>query len=131
MSRFIEGQDRRQVTLLPESLDEFVADDNTVRVVDVFVDELDLVLLGFEGATPALIGRPSYHPTVLLKIYIYGYLNRIQSSRRLERECHRNLELMWLTGRLAPDFKTIADFRRDTAQAFATYAAASSRCVES
>jgi transposase len=113
MSRFIEGQDRRQVTLLPESLDEFVADDNTVRVVDAFVDELDLVSLGFEGATPALAGRPSYHPTVLLKIYIYGYLNRIQTSRRLERECHRNLELMWLTGRLAPDFKTIADFRRD------------------
>ena len=113
MSRFIEGQDRRQVTLLPESLEEFVADDNTVRVVDAFVDELDLVTLGFEGATPALIGRPSYHPTGLLKIYIYGYLNRIQSSRRLQRECHRNLELMWLTGRLAPDFKTIADFRRD------------------
>lgn len=114
MSRFIEGQERHQITLLPESLDEFVADDNTVRVVDAFVDELDLASLGFEGATPASIGRPSYHPAVLLKIYIYGYLNRIQSSRRLERECHRNLELMWLTGRLAPDFKTIADFRRDS-----------------
>ena len=113
MSRFIEGQDRQQITLLPESLDEFVAEDNTVRVVDAFVDELDLASLGFDGATPVSIGRPSYHPSVLLKIYIYGYLNRIQSSRRLERECHRNLELMWLTGRLAPDFKTIADFRRD------------------
>jgi len=113
MSRFIEGQDRHQITLLPESLDEFVAEDSTVRVVDAFVDELDLASLGFDGATPASIGRPSYHPAVLLKIYIYGYLNRIQSSRRLERECHRNLELMWLTGRLAPDFKTIADFRRD------------------
>ena len=113
MSRFIEGQERHQITLLPESLDEFVAEDSTVRVVDAFVDELDLASLGFDGATPASIGRPSYHPAVLLRIYIYGYLNRIQSSRRLERECNRNLELMWLTGRLAPDFKTIADFRRD------------------
>jgi transposase len=113
MSRFIEGQERHQITLLPESLDEFVAEDSTVRVVDAFVDELDLESLGFDGTTPASIGRPSYHPAVLLRIYIYGYLNRIQSSRRLERECHRNLELMWLTGRLAPDFKTIADFRRD------------------
>ena len=113
MPRFIEGQDRHQVTLLPESLDEFIATDNTVRVVDAFVDELDLRSLGFEGDQPAETGRPGYHPGVLLKIYIYGYLNRIQSSRRLERECNRNVELMWLTGRLAPDFKTIADFRRD------------------
>src|SRR5689334_6103684 len=113
MPRFIEGQDRHQVTLLPESLDEFIAEDNAVRVVDAFVDELDLEGLGFEGASPASTGRPSYHPAVLLKIYIYGYLNRIQSSRRLEREAQRNVELMWLTGRLAPDFKTIADFRRD------------------
>jgi transposase len=113
MPRFIEGQDRHQVTLLPESLDEFIAEDNAVRVVDAFVDELDLPGLGFQGAEPALTGRPSYHPAVLLKIYIYGYLNRVQSSRRLERECQRNVELMWLTGRLAPDFKTIADFRRD------------------
>jgi len=113
MPRFIEGQDRHQVTLLPESLDDFIAADNAVRVVDAFVEELDLEELGFEGASPASTGRPAYHPGVLLKIYIYGYLNRIQSSRRLERECQRNLELLWLTGRLAPDFKTIADFRRD------------------
>lgn len=113
MKRFIEGEGRHQVTLLPECLDDFVDADNPVRVVDAFVDELDLQELGFEGANPAATGRPSYHPAVLLKIYIYGYLNRIQSSRRLERECQRNLELMWLTGRLAPDFKTIADFRHD------------------
>ncbi len=113
MSRFIEGQDRHQVTLLPECLDDFIAEDNPVRVVDAFVAELDLRALGFEGATPAALGRPSYDPAVLLKIYIYGYLNRVASSRRLERECQRNVELMWLTGRLAPDFKTIADFRRD------------------
>jgi transposase len=113
MKRFIEGEDRRQVTLLPDCLDDYVAEDNPVRAVDAFVGELDLVALGFEGATPAETGRPSYHPGVLLKIYLYGYLNRIQSSRRLEHECKRNLELMWLTQRLTPDFKTIADFRRD------------------
>ncbi len=113
MPRFIEGQDRHQVALLPESLDELIAEDNAVRVIDAFVDELDLEALGFEGVAPAATGRPSYHPAVLVKIYIYGYLNKVQSSRRLERECQRNLELMWLTGRLAPDFKTIADFRRD------------------
>ena len=113
MPRFIEGQDRQQVTLLPECLDDFVAEDNTVRIVDVFIGELDLVALGFEGASPASTGRPSYHPSVMLKLYLYGYLNRIQSSRRLERECQRNVELMWLIGRLAPDFKTIADFRRE------------------
>ena len=112
MKRFIEGEDRSQVTLLPECLDDFIAEDNPVRVVDAFVEELDLNALGFEGVAPADTGRPSYHPAVLLKIYIYGYLNHIQSSRRLERECQRNLELMWLIGRLAPDFKTIADFRR-------------------
>ncbi len=113
MSRYIEGQDRQQVTLLPECLDDFIAEDNTVRIVDVFINELDLVGLGFDGAKPATTGRPSYHPSVLLKLYLYGYLNRIQSSRRLERECQRNMELMWLIGRLAPDFKTIADFRRN------------------
>lgn len=113
MSRFIEGEDRQQVTLLPECLDDYIAEDNTVRVVDAFICELDLVALGFESASPAATGRPSYHPAVMLKVYLYGYLNRIQSSRRLERECQRNVELMWLTGRLAPDFKTIADFRRD------------------
>jgi len=113
MKRFIEGQDRQQVTLLPECLDDYIGEDNPVRVVDAFVDELDLQALGFKGAEPAATGRPSYHPAVLLKLYIYGYLNRIQSSRRLEREAQRNVELMWLTGRLAPDFKTIADFRHD------------------
>jgi transposase len=113
MKRFIEGEDRKQVTLLPECLDDFVAEDNPVRIIEAFVEELDLGSLGFDGAMPSTTGHPSYHPAVLLKIYIYGYLNRVQSSRRLERECQRNVELMWLTGRLAPDFKTIADFRRD------------------
>lgn len=113
MKRFIEGADRHQVTLMPECLDDFVGEDNPVRVVDAFVNELDLHALGFDGADPAVTGRPGYHPSVLLKLYIYGYLNRVQSSRRLERESQRNVELMWLTGRLAPDFKTIADFRRD------------------
>jgi len=113
MKRFIEGEDRQQVALLPECLDDYIGEDNPVRVVDVFVEELDLQALGFKGADPAATGRPAYHPAVLLKLYIYGYLNRIQSSRRLEREAQRNVELMWLTGRLAPDFKTIADFRHD------------------
>lgn len=114
MKRFIEGEDRRQVTMLPECLDDYIGEDNPVRVVDVFVEELDLQSLGFDGVNPAATGRPAYHPAVLLKLYIYGYLNRIQSSRRLEREAQRNVELMWLTGRLAPDFKTIADFRRNS-----------------
>jgi len=117
MSRFIEGHERTQSVLFPESLDEWIDDDNPVRVVDVFVDELDLTKLGMERAEPAATGRPAYHPGTLLKLYIYGYLNRIQSSRRLEREAQRNVELMWLTGRLAPDFKTIADFRRDNGEA--------------
>src|SRR6266705_1191804 len=117
MKRFIEGEDRAQITLLPECLDDYLAEDNPVRVVEVFVDQLDLRPLGFEGAEPATTGRPSYHPSVLLKIYIYGYLNRIQSSRRLERETQRNVELIWLTGRLSPDFKTIADFRKDNGPA--------------
>ncbi|VVN32822.1 IS1182 family transposase ISPa76 [Pseudomonas fluorescens] len=105
--------------MLPESLDDYVSDTKPVRVVDVFVDELDLVNLGFEGAIPADPGRPAYHSAILLKIdiYIYGYLNRIQSSRRLEREAQRNVELMWLTGRLMPDFKTIASFRKDNSKA--------------
>ena len=117
MKRFIEGEDRSQATLLPEYLDDYIAEDNPVRAVDAFVEELDLKALGFEGAEPAETGRPSYHPAVLLKIYIYGYLNRVPSSRRMEREAQRNVELMWLTGRLAPDFKTIADFRRDNGEA--------------
>ncbi|MGQ7932123.1 IS1182 family transposase [Paraburkholderia sp. D1E] len=117
MKRFVQGDNRTQSSLLPEALDDYVTDTNPVRVVDVFVDELDLHKFGFEGVQPALTGRPSYHPEVMLKIYIYGYLNRIQSSRRLEREAQRNVELMWLTGRLAPDFKTIARFRKDNGKA--------------
>ena len=113
MKRYVQGRDRAQVTLLPVTLDEYVSEDNPVRAVEAFVDELDLAGLGFERAAPADTGRPSYHPSDLLKIYIYGYLNRIPSSRRLERETQRNVELMWLTGGLTPDFKTIADFRRD------------------
>jgi len=113
MSRFVEGDDRRQPTLLPSCLDDYVSEDNPARVVDVFVDELDLRALGFEGVAPASTGRPAYHPGTLLKLYIYGYLNRVQSSRRLEREAQRNVELMWLTGKLAPDHKTIANFRKD------------------
>jgi transposase len=117
MKRFVEGECRDQSVLFPERLDDWIAEDNPVRAVDAFVDELDLSALGFDGAEPADTGRPAYHPGTLLKIYIYGYLNRVQSSRRLEREAQRNVELMWLTGRLAPDFKTIADFRRDNGPA--------------
>jgi transposase len=117
MGRFVEGEDRRQSLLLPESLDDYVGEDNPVRVVEAFIDALDLGELGFEGMTPAVTGRPAYHPSTMLKIYLYGYLNRIQSSRRLEREAGRNIELMWLTGRLTPDFKTIANFRRDNGPA--------------
>jgi len=113
MKRFIQSEDRTQGMLLPEQLDDYVTEDNPVRVVDVFVEQLDLGKLGFEGVDPMATGRPAYHPTALLKLYIYGYLNRIQSSRRLERETQRNLELTWLTGRLMPDFKTIANFRKD------------------
>ena len=117
MGRFVEGVDRSQSTLFPDHLDDYITEDNPVRVVDVFVDELDMKQLGFEGAEPEATGRPAYHPATLLKIYIYGYLNRIQSSRRLERETQRNVELIWLTARLSPDFKTIADFRKDNGQA--------------
>ena len=117
MKRFIEGEDRRQAMLLPDCLDDYVAENNPVRVVEVFIDELDLAALGFAGIVPEETGRPAYHPATLLKIYLYGYLNRIQSSRRLERETQRNIELMWLTGRLMPDFKTIADFRHDNGPA--------------
>jgi len=113
MPRYVQSQDRQQVTLLPECLDDFTGEDNPVRVVDGFVDELDLAGVGFEEMVPAATGRPAYHPGALLKLYIYCYLNRVQSGRRLERECQRNVELTWLTGRLAPDFKSIADFRRD------------------
>jgi transposase len=124
MKRFVEGQDRSQLILLPDCLDDYVGEDNPVRIVDAFIDELVLAVLGFAGVVPEASGRPSYHPATLLKIYLYGYLNRVQSRRRLEREAQRNIELMWLTGRLAPDFKTIADFRKDMARR-------SGRCVGS
>jgi len=113
MKRFIEGENRFQSTLFPESLEDYIAKDNSIRIVDAFIDTLNLKQLGFEGAEPSATGRPGYQPATMLKIYVYGYLNRIQSSRRLERESHRNVELIWLTGRLMPDFKTIADFRKD------------------
>ncbi len=116
MSGFIQGTDRHQATLFPERLDEYIAEDNAVRVIDVFIDELDLSGLGFKTHSEET-GRPAYHPRTLLKLYVYGYLNRVQSSRRLEREAHRNVELMWLTGHLAPDFKTIADFRKNNGPA--------------
>jgi transposase len=117
MKRFVEGADRQQSTFLPECLDDWIGEDNPVRVIDVFADELNLTELGFSGVDPEVTGRPSYHPSVLLKLYIYGYLNRVQSSRRLEREAGRNVEVMWLTGRLIPDHKTIADFRKDNGRA--------------
>jgi transposase len=117
MARFVEGMDRGQATLLPECLEDWVDENNPVRAVDVFVEALDLFALGFDGAQPMATGRPGYKPSVLIKLYIYGYLNRVQSSRRLEREAGRNLEVMWLTGRLAPDHKTIADFRKDNGPA--------------
>jgi transposase len=117
MGRFVEGEDRRQGILLPEYLDEYVSEENPVRVIDVFVDELDLGALGFSGVVPEATGRPAYHPGVLLKIYVYGYINEIASSRRLEREAQRNVEMMWLAQRLAPDFKTIADFRKNNGPA--------------
>jgi transposase len=117
MGRFVEGADRGQSTLFPECLEDWIGEDNPVRVIDVFVDELDLAELGFSGVEAEVTGRPSYHPSALLKLYIYGYLNRVQSSRRLEREAGRNVEVMWLTGRLVPDHKTIADFRKDNGAA--------------
>jgi transposase len=115
--RFVMGQDRSQGTLFPALFDDYIGDDNPVQAIDVFVDELRLGDLGFDGVRPHATGRPAYHPATLLKVYVYGYLNRVQSSRRLERECQRNIELVWLTNRLAPDFKTIADFRKDNGEA--------------
>ena len=117
MGRFVEGADRGQSTLLPECLEDWIDDENPVRVIDAFVEALDLAGLGFEGTEPSATGRPAYHPATLLKLYVYGYLNRVQSSRRLEREAGRNLELLWLLGRLVPDHKTIADFRKDNGPA--------------
>ncbi|MCF2948511.1 IS1182 family transposase [Paraglaciecola aquimarina] len=116
MSHHIKGQSRTQTTLFPEALDDFVTEDNPVRVIDVFVNEINLGALGFHRVQTKQTGRPCYHPATLLKLYIYGYLNRIQSSRRLEKETHRNVELMWLLERLSPDFKTIADFRKDNSE---------------
>ena len=116
MSRFIKGESRSQITLFLEAVDEYIEEDNPGRVIDVFVEDLDLSALGFK-TEPADTGRPGYHPGVMLKLFIYGYLNRVQSSRRLEREAGRNVGLMWLLGRLAPDFKTIADFRKDNTKA--------------
>src|ERR1700719_3449971 len=113
MKRFVEGTDRGQGALFPECLDDWIDENNPVRAIDAFVETLDLAELGFEGVEPAETGRPAYHPSVLLKIYIYGYLNRVQSSRRLEREAGRNVEVMWLLARLVPDHKTVADFRKD------------------
>ena len=117
MRRFVEGVERGQSTLFPDCLEDWIYEDNPVRAIDVFVDQIDLAELRFSGVDPEATGRPSYHPSVLLKLYIYGYLNRVQSSRRLEREAGRNVEVMWLTGRLAPDHKTIADFRKDNGAA--------------
>ena len=117
MKRFVEGIDRGQATLFPECLEDWIDENSPVRVIDAFVGKLDLSRLGFDGVAPEATGRPSYHPAVLLKLYIYGYLNRVQSSRRLEREAGRNVEVMWLTGRLIPDHKTIADFRKDSGPA--------------
>jgi transposase len=117
LKRFVEGVDRGQSTLFPECLEDWIDKDNPVRVIDAFVEALDLPELGFEGVEPAEAGRPSYHPSALLKLYIYGYLNRVQSSRRLEREAGRNVEMMWLLGRLVPDHKTVADFRKDKGHA--------------
>jgi transposase len=116
MSGFIQGEDRFQATLFPERLDDYVAEDSAVRVIDVLIDELDLSGMGFK-TQPNDTGRPAYHPATMLKLFVYGYLNRVHSSCRLEREAQRNVELMWLTGRLAPDFKTIADFRKDNGEA--------------
>src|ERR1700709_1642593 len=117
MTRFVVGDDRSQSTLFPERLDDYLGEDNPIRAIDVFVDELDLIELGFGGVEPEATGRPALHPATLLKIYVYGYLNRVQSSRRLERETQRNIELIWLTGRLMPDFKTLADFSKDNGPA--------------
>jgi transposase len=116
MKRFVEGLDRGQATLFPACLDDWIDEDNPVRVIDAFVDALDLAELGFE-VEPAETGRPAYHPSALLKLYVYGYLNQVQSSRRLEREACRNVEMMWLLGRLVPDHKTVADFRKDNGRA--------------
>ena len=116
MTDFIQGESRGQATLFPERLDDYIVEDNAVRVIDVFVDELDLSGLGFR-TEPSAVGRPGYAPATMFKLFIYGYMNRVQSSRRFEHECQRNVELMWLTERLNPDHKTIAEFRKDNGHA--------------
>jgi len=131
MKRFIEGANRTQVSLLPGCVEDYVEAENPVRVIEAFVEQLDLRALGFDSIDPEATGRPSYHPAVLLKIYLYGYLNRVQSSRRLEQETQRNLELMWLTGRLMPDFKTIANFRKDNGKAIRQVCRQSLSCAVS
>lgn len=114
---YIKGESRGQLTLMPESLDDYVSEENPVRVIDAFVNKLDIKSMGFTKHTPAKDGRPGYDPRDMLKLYIYGYLNKIRSSRRLQTECSRNVELMWLLGKLVPDFRCIADFRKDNAEA--------------
>ena len=114
---YIEGEDRKQSLLFPEALDDYIGEENAVRFIDVFIEGLDLTEMGFQRAIPKETGRPPYDPGDLLRLYVYGYLNRTRSSRQLEREAGRNVELMWLMRRLGPDFKTIADFRRDNHQA--------------
>src|SRR5690348_3766140 len=131
MKRFVEGVDRTQVSLLPECVEDYVAEDNPVRVIEAFVEQLDLGPIGFEGIDPEATGRPAYHPSVLLKIYIYGYLNRVQSSRRLEHETQRNIELMWLTGRLMPDSRPSPTSGRTTASRSGGCAGSSSCCAGS
>ena len=131
MSGFVEGIDRSQSTLFPALLDDYVAEDNLVRAVDAFVEGLDLGKLGFSRVEPLEQGRPGYHPATLLKIYIYGYLNRVPWNRRLERECQRNIELIWLTGHLAPDFKPLRTSARTTARPFVRSAVPSWRCAAS
>lgn len=117
MPRFIEAESRTQATFSPDRIEDYIGEDNSVRAIEAFVDALKLEKLGFQGMIPKLTGRPAYHPSTMLKLYIYGYLNRIQSTRRLEKEAGRNIELMWLLGRLQPDFKTIANFRRSNGKA--------------
>ena len=114
---YIRGVNRDQVMLFPESVEDYITEDNPVRFIDAFVESLDLAQLGFRRAQPAETGRPAYDPGDLLRLYLYGYLNRVRSSRMLERETKVNIEVMWLLGKLAPDFKTIADFRRDNLKA--------------
>lgn len=115
--RYVKGESRSQTTLFPQSLDEYVDENHPIRVIDAFINRLDVAELGFSKATTAETGRKPYNPKDLLKLFVYGYLNQVTSTRRLEKECHRNVEVMWLLGRLAPDFKTIADFRRENGAA--------------